>query len=236
MTANEKDSFPSTAEGAMQGKGTRIIIFGAGNLASNIIEMLRQKHFEILGYISTEKPGAIIDNIMVLGDIDHYKNSADLQQEFFHIAIGENSVRFRILESIKSNQNNLISIISDHCILGNNCHINNGTYISHGTILQHDVSVGKCCIIDTGVILEHHVQIGEYVTISPSATLCGGVIVGDGAVIGAGATVIEKVTIGKNCLIGAGSVVIHDIEPNVVAVGNPAKIIKKRDFYDTYIR
>jgi len=220
----------------MQVKESRIIIFGAGNLASNIIDILREKQFDILGYISTEKPGTSIDNVMVLGDIDRYKSSEKLQQETFHIAIGENSVRFKILESIKSNQNKLVSVISDHCLLGNHCHIGNGTYISHGAILQHDVSVGKCCIVDTGAILEHHAQIGEYVNISPSATLCGGVIVGNGAIIGAGVTIIEKVAIGENSLIGAGSVVISDIEPNVIAVGNPAKIIKKRDFFDTYIR
>jgi acetyltransferase EpsM len=236
MVLNEKGFYTPAVKGTRKGRGTRIVIFGAGNLASNIIDILRQKYFEILGFISTEKPGTIANTLPVLGDIEYYKNNQALQKEYFHIAIGENSVRYNILEMIKNNEDKLLSIISNQCLISDNCDICNGTYISHGAILQHDVSVGKCCIIDTGVILEHHVQIGEYVNISPSATLCGGVKVGNGAIIGAGATVIEKIVIGENSLIGAGSVVIQDIEPNVIAVGNPARIIKRRDFLDIYIK
>lgn len=45
--------------------------------------------------------------------------------------------------------------------------------------------------------------------------------------IGAGATILPGVTIGENSVVGAGSVVTHDVEPNTVVAGNPARIIKK---------
>jgi acetyltransferase-like isoleucine patch superfamily enzyme len=47
-----------------------------------------------------------------------------------------------------------------------------------------------------------------------------------GASIGSNATIVCGITIGENSLIGAGSVVTKDIPDNVVAVGNPAKILK----------
>jgi acetyltransferase-like isoleucine patch superfamily enzyme len=47
--------------------------------------------------------------------------------------------------------------------------------------------------------------------------------------IGDSAVVFKGVTIGKNTIIGAGSVVACDIPPNVIAAGNPAKIIKELD-------
>lgn len=225
----------SYSPNSMRDENKRIILFGAGNLASNVVDILHYKGFEILGYISTEKAGTLINNLPVLGDIRHYQKNRDLQKEQFHIAIGENSIRYSILESIK-NKDRLLSIISDHCFLADNCLVKDGTYISHGTIIQHDVSIGTCCIIDTGSMLEHHVKISDYVNISPGAILCGGVNIAHGAIVGAGATIIEKVSIGENSLIGAGSVVLSDIEPNVVAAGNPARIIKKRGFHDTYIK
>ncbi len=46
--------------------------------------------------------------------------------------------------------------------------------------------------------------------------------------IGIGATIIQGVNIGKNVTIGAGSVVIKDIPDNVIALGNPAKILKNK--------
>lgn len=45
--------------------------------------------------------------------------------------------------------------------------------------------------------------------------------------IGAGATILPGVTIGENAVVGAGSVVTHDVEPNTLVAGNPAKFIRK---------
>jgi acetyltransferase-like isoleucine patch superfamily enzyme len=52
--------------------------------------------------------------------------------------------------------------------------------------------------------------------------------------IGANSVVLAGVTIGKRCQIGAGSVVTKDIPPFSVAVGNPARVIKKYN-HDTKI-
>ena len=51
--------------------------------------------------------------------------------------------------------------------------------------------------------------------------------VGNNVWIGAGVSVLPGVTIGNNTVIGAGSVVTKDIPNNVVAVGNPCRVIKK---------
>ncbi|EJE97972.1 sugar O-acetyltransferase [Liquorilactobacillus mali] len=48
----------------------------------------------------------------------------------------------------------------------------------------------------------------------------------DGVWVGGSAIILGGVTVGANSIIGAGSVVTHDIPANVVAVGNPAKILR----------
>lgn len=45
--------------------------------------------------------------------------------------------------------------------------------------------------------------------------------------IGAGATILPGVTVGENSVVGAGSVVTHDVEPNTVVAGNPARLIRQ---------
>ena len=45
--------------------------------------------------------------------------------------------------------------------------------------------------------------------------------------IGAGAIVLPGVTIGDNTVIGAGSIVTRDIPANVVAVGNPCRVMRE---------
>ena len=51
--------------------------------------------------------------------------------------------------------------------------------------------------------------------------------IGDHCWIASNATILPGVTIGKNSIIGAGSVVTHDIPEGVIAVGNPARILRK---------
>lgn len=54
--------------------------------------------------------------------------------------------------------------------------------------------------------------------------------IGNNVWFGSGVSVLPGVTIGDNSVIGAGSVVTKDIPANVVAAGNPCKIIKSYDF------
>jgi maltose O-acetyltransferase len=52
------------------------------------------------------------------------------------------------------------------------------------------------------------------------------ITIGDNVWLGGGALVLPGVTIGDNTVVGAGAVVTRDLPPNVVAVGNPARIIR----------
>jgi len=53
------------------------------------------------------------------------------------------------------------------------------------------------------------------------------ITIGDNVWLGGGVIVLPGVTIGENTVVGAGAVVTKDLPPNVVAVGNPARVIKQ---------
>ena len=60
--------------------------------------------------------------------------------------------------------------------------------------------------------------------------------IGNNVWIGAGAVILPGVTIGDNSVIGAGSIVTKDIPANVVAVGNPCRVLREindrdREYY-----
>jgi putative colanic acid biosynthesis acetyltransferase WcaF len=89
------------------------------------------------------------------------------------------------------------------------------------------------------------VKIGRFVTISQYAHLCAGthethtrrmellrppIQIGDDVWVAADAFVGPGVTIGDRTILGARASAFHDLPPDVVAVGNPAKAIKKREF------
>ena len=76
--------------------------------------------------------------------------------------------------------------------------------------------------------------VGKNVTISQQVSVLQGpkgthVDIGDNVILGAGCKIIGNVKIGSNCIIGANAVVTHDIPPNTVAAGVPARVIRKLD-------
>lgn len=90
-----------------------------------------------------------------------------------------------------------------------------------------------------------HIFVGDKVLIGPNVTIATAnhpiqpelrskalqynkdVHIGDNVWIGANAVICPGVTIGKNTVIGAGSVVTKDIPENVVAVGNPCRVMRQ---------
>ncbi|MDA0646774.1 MULTISPECIES: sugar O-acetyltransferase [Nonomuraea] len=52
------------------------------------------------------------------------------------------------------------------------------------------------------------------------------ITIGDNVWLGSGVIVLAGVTIGENAVVGAGAVVTRDLPPNVVAAGNPARVIR----------
>ena len=53
-------------------------------------------------------------------------------------------------------------------------------------------------------------------------------IIEDNVWIGVNTTILKGVTIGENSIIGANSLVVKDIPPNVIAGGNPCKVLKAK--------
>jgi sugar O-acyltransferase (sialic acid O-acetyltransferase NeuD family) len=112
---------------------------------------------------------------------------------------------------------------SDTVILGRGILINSLVSIAAHTIIENYVSINR------NVSIGHHTTIENYTSINPGVNIAGNVIVGEGTTIGMGANIIDGVKIGKNSIIGAGSVVTKDIPDNVIAYGNPCKIIRDNE-------
>ena len=105
--------------------------------------------------------------------------------------------------------------------------------------------IGKGCYINSNLLAMSRggITIGDYVQIAANVQLisnnhdpydrmvltCKPVVIKDHAWIGAGASIMPGVTIGKYAIVGAASVVTHDVGDYEVAVGNPARVIKKLD-------
>lgn len=121
---------------------------------------------------------------------------------------------------------------------GKHCHFGKNVYANFNLTLVDDT----------------HIYVGDYTMLAPNVVIATAghpilpelrekayqynmpVHIGRNCWIGAGALIMPGVTIGDNTVIGAGSVVTKDIPANVVAVGNPCRVLREigehdREFY-----
>jgi len=127
---------------------------------------------------------------------------------------------------------------------GDNCYIELPFHANWG---GHHVHFGNGIYANSNLTIvdDGHVYVGDKVMFGPNVTIATAshpvdpvlrakglqfnkdVYIGENAWIGAGAVILPGVHIGKNTIIGAGSIVTKDIPDNVVAVGNPCRVLRK---------
>lgn len=126
--------------------------------------------------------------------------------------------------------------------LGAGVHIKPPLYVDYGTY----ITVGARTFANYGLVALDvaRITIGQDVQIGPNVQLLTPthpmkadlrrakyeagkpIVISDNVWLGGGAIVLPGVTIGENSVIGAGAVVTRDVPPNVLAVGNPARILR----------
>lgn len=115
-----------------------------------------------------------------------------------------------------------------YCDYGYQTHIGAGTFINFGAVL---LDVGRITIGDDVQVgpnvqfltpthpLEPELRRQKYEAAEP-------ISIGDNVWLGGGVIILPGVHIGENTVVGAGAVVSRDLPANVVAVGNPARVIR----------
>ena len=103
-----------------------------------------------------------------------------------------------------------------------------------GMTLGHNTDIGAFSYINAecGVTIEADVKIGSHCAIYSVSTIDdkqGSVVLKRNCRIGSHSTVMPGVTVGENAMVGAHSFVNHDIPPNCVAFGVPARVQKRTD-------
>lgn len=133
----------------------------------------------------------------------------------------------------------MLGHVGDHVDVRPPIYLDYGTYVTlgDGVFINYGLQAADVCRITLG----NDVQIGPNVQLLTPVHPVDGeqrrsgieagapITLGDNVWLGGGVIVCPGVTIGENTVVGAGSVVVHDLPANVVAVGNPARVVKELD-------
>ena len=148
-----------------------------------------------------------------------------------------NATRPTELEKREELLKQMLAEVGDGCYIEPPFHSNwGGKHVHFGKGVYANFNL--TCVDDT------HIYVGDHTMFGPNVTLATAghpilpslrekayqynmpVKIGRNCWLGAGVVVLPGVTIGDNTVIGAGSIVTKDIPANVVAVGNPCKVLR----------
>lgn len=115
-----------------------------------------------------------------------------------------------------------------HCDYGYQIHIGSGTFVNYGLVA---LDVGRIAIGDDVQIGPHVQLLTSTHPLDPRARRAKWesalpISIGDNVWLGGGVIVCPGVTVGNDSVVGAGSVVTRDLPPGVLAMGNPARVVR----------
>lgn len=138
----------------------------------------------------------------------------------------DTEARFRLIQELFGKETRAWIEPPFYCCYGTNITLGEHSYINMNCSFIDDgkITIGKAVMLGSNVVIAtvgHPIRpdMRKYMYTDP-------VVIGDNCWIGANVTICPGVTIGENSVIGAGSVVTRDIPANVVAVGNPCRVLR----------
>ncbi|MBQ4029909.1 MAG: sugar O-acetyltransferase [Prevotella sp.] len=155
----------------------------------------------------------------------------DIIQQYNNLRPSDTQGRFEILKNLIGNMadDNALIIQPFFCDYGKHIRLGKRFFANFNfTVLDEAyVTIGDDCFIGPNVSIYTACHSTNPIERNSRKEWALPVTIGNNVWIGGSVTILPGVTIGDNVTIGAGSVVVKDIPSNVVAAGNPCRVIKR---------
>jgi sugar O-acyltransferase (sialic acid O-acetyltransferase NeuD family) len=201
-----------------------LFVFGAGGYAKVVISTMRGVGLVPTGLLDADpaKHGTQVLGIPVLGDFELLRESLGVRAV---MGIGEN--RARSLLGRQFAHLDWLTVIHPTAFVDESVEVGLGTVICTGAVVQPDVKIGRFCIISATSVVGHDSILEDFVHVAAGACPTGHTFLGTGVLMGSKSVTIPRSRIGAWSKIGAGAAVNAEIPAGSVAVGVPARVVKR---------
>jgi sugar O-acyltransferase (sialic acid O-acetyltransferase NeuD family) len=156
--------------------------------------------------------------------IDHFPESTREINAF--LGVYKSAVKQKVFDLLKHLNPIYHNVIHKDTAISSMVNLGKGIMVNSFVSIAAHTHIGNFVSINRNASVGHHTIVNDFATINPGATVAGHVNIGKGSMIGMGANIIDGITIGENTIIGAGSLVTKNVPDNVIAYGNPCKVVK----------
>jgi sugar O-acyltransferase (sialic acid O-acetyltransferase NeuD family) len=206
----------------------KVVIAGAGGHGKVVCDaLLSTSAAEIVGFVDDDLAltGATVMGFPVLASLETLNLDRSIKVAF---GIGDNVARRRTFERVLALGYEPFTVVHSRAVIGRGCVIGRGVVAFAHVVVNADSIIGDDVILNTACSVDHDCRVGAHAHVAPGARLGGGVRVGEEALVGIGSAVAPNISIGARSVVGAGGVVIRNVGSGCVAVGVPARIIRRQ--------
>lgn len=145
------------------------------------------------------------------------------------IGIGEPSIRSDLFQKVNGYAYRFATVIHPTSVVSSSSTVGQGVYIGPLSFISSNTVVSDNVLIQPHTLIGHDTRVGFSSVISPHASVAGACKIGERSYIALNATIGEKISIGDDSIIGMASCVNLDIPSEVIAIGCPARVVKKNE-------
>ena len=206
-------------------------IYGAGGLGREVYELasLINAHDRRWNKIIFIDDSDDVKDLRKIPIID-YKNLIDIyskEEIEVCIGIGEPEVREKIYKKLVNENINISTLVHPDVKIPDSTKIGEGTIICKFVSITCDIDIGENVYVHPMACIGHDAKVGDHSIVSSFVDIAGDCILGHKTFLAIGVILKQGIKIGSNAIVGLGSVVHNDIPDSVIALGNPARPMKK---------
>lgn len=210
-----------------------LYIYCAGGFGKEVMDVARRKNsvtqqWDDIKFVD-DVLGVDVKYRAQVMRFDQVLSNDGIEQAEFLIAAGEPAVRHKIRVKLEQAKAKLGRLVDISTVVADTANISDGVFITPLCSVSSDAVLARNSCVNTMSIIGHDVFIDENSVISSMVNMGGACVVGKDTYIGMGALIKEGVKIGSNSIVGMGSVVYNDIPDGVIALGNPARVMRNND-------
>ena len=214
-----------------------LAIYGAGGLGREVLELAkimneRVHRWDDFIFVIDGEPGNDVNGVKVYSYTDAIeKFSENLEVS---MGIGEPATRERLFEKLKNDGIDVATLIHPDVYIPKTVRIGKGVTIQYGCFISCNVKIEDYVYIQPQVNVGHDDILREGCILSGMVNLAGGVSVGRYTYVGLSAAIKEGVSIGEYSIVGMYSAVYKDIQDEMIAMGNPARPMKRNEEHHVF--
>ncbi len=195
----------------------KIAIIGAGGHGKVVGEIALLNQYDIINFFDDKENEIKEFPFTISGNLNYLKENLKEYDAFF-VAVGDNHIRFDIIEQLKNQNLNIVSLTHPKSTVSKFSYLGIGTCVMANAVINPGTIIKEGVIINTSASIDHDCIIRDFAHISPNCSLSGKVRIGRFSHLGTGTSVHPGIQIGNNVKTAIGTKVYKNILDDKVQI------------------